>query len=63
MKNPIEAINELIKLVNIAQSRGAYSVKEASEAYAAMEFLNSAVANQQSTQEKQLTEQVERSEK
>jgi hypothetical protein len=52
MKNTIEAINELIKAVNIAQARGAYSIKEAHDAWAAIEFINNAVAqNQQAPQQ------------
>mgnify|MGYP000849606468 CR=1 FL=1 len=47
MKNAIEAINELIKAVNVAQARGTYSLKEAHDAFSAIEFLNSAVATQQ----------------
>lgn len=47
MKNAIEAINELIKATNMAQARGTYSLKESHDIYVAIEFLNSAVANQQ----------------
>lgn len=47
MKNAVEAINELIKSINIAQARGTYSLKEAYDAYNAIEFLNNIVATQQ----------------
>lgn len=62
MKNAIEAINELIKAINIAQSRGTYSLKESHDAYMAVEFLNTAVANQMAANQAQAAE-AESSEK
>lgn len=47
MKNIIEAINELVRGANIAQARGTYSLKEAHDIFAAVEFINAAIANQQ----------------
>lgn len=43
MTTVIDAINELIKGANLAQSRGAFSLKEAHDAYVAIEFINNAV--------------------
>ena len=49
MKTIIDAINELIKGANIAQGRGVYSLKEASDVYMAIDFINVAITNQQQT--------------
>jgi len=46
MTTVIDAINELIKSANVAQSRGAFSLKEAHDVYVAIDFINSAVTNQ-----------------
>jgi len=46
MTTVIDAINELIKSANVAQSRGAFTLKEAHDAYVAIDFINSAVTNQ-----------------
>jgi len=46
MTTVIDAINELIKSANVAQSRGAFTLKEAHDAYLAIDFINSAVTNQ-----------------
>lgn len=47
MKNAIDAINELIKGANLAQARGAFSLKEANDIYLAIEFINNAVQQAQ----------------
>lgn len=59
MKNAIEAINELVRAINIAQSRGTYSLKESHDAYVAVDFLNSAVANQIAANQAAQTTEVE----
>ena len=46
MTTVIDAINELIKSANLAQSRGSFSLKEAHDAYVAIEFINNAVTSQ-----------------
>jgi len=46
MTTVIDAINELIKSANVAQSRGAFTLKEAHDAYIAIDFINNAVTNQ-----------------
>jgi len=46
MKTVIDAINELIKAANTAQSRGAFSLKEAHDAYVAIELISNSVSNQ-----------------
>lgn len=53
MKNTIDAINELIKAANLAQARGAFSLKEAHDIYTAIEFINKAVQNQQAAPEQE----------
>lgn len=50
MKNAIDAINELIKAANLAQARGAFSIKEAHDIYQAIEFINNAVNATQAQQ-------------
>ena len=42
MKNVIEAINELIKGVNNAYSRGAYTMAETHDLHQAIEFIKNA---------------------
>lgn len=54
MKNAIDAINELIKTANIAQSRGALTLKEANDVYLAIEFINNAVQAQQTQVQPQI---------
>lgn len=47
MNNVIEAINELIKGVNNAYARGAYSISEAHDLHEAMEFIKNAASQPQ----------------
>lgn len=47
MTNVLEAINELIKGVNIAYARNAYSMQETRTLLSAIEFIGDAVKNQQ----------------
>lgn len=47
MNNIIEAINELIKGVNNAYSRGAYTMSETHDLHKAIEFIKSTVNNTQ----------------
>lgn len=49
MNNIIEAINELIKGVNNAYSRGAYSMSEAHSLYEAIELIKGAANSSQPT--------------
>lgn len=56
MKTIIDAINELIKGANIAQSRGVYSLKEAHDIYDGIEFINTAIASQNAAQQAPVAE-------
>lgn len=47
MNNVIDAINELIKGVNNAYTRGAYSMAEAHDLHEAMEFIKNAASTPQ----------------
>lgn len=58
MKNTIEAINELIKGCNLAQARGAFSIKEAHDLFEAIEFINNAVQAQQPQAEKSISQEA-----
>lgn len=53
MKNAtvIDAINELIKGVNIAYARNAYSMQEVRDIFNAIEFLGEVVKAQQANQQ------------
>lgn len=59
MKNltVIDAINELIKGVNTAFSRQAYSMQEVRDIYNAIEFITEAAKNQQQTGTSELTKE------
>lgn len=50
MKNVIDAINELIKGVNVAQSRGAFNLQEAHSVFEAIKYINSTIAASQNQQ-------------
>lgn len=50
MKNVIEAINELIKGVNVAQSRGVYTLSEAHDIFEAIKYINNTIASSQQQQ-------------
>lgn len=47
MTNVLDAINELIKGINVAYARNAYSMQESRALLNAIEFIGDAVKNQQ----------------
>ena len=47
MKNVIEAINELIKGVNIGQARGVYTLQEAHDIFEAIKYINTTISASQ----------------
>lgn len=51
MNNVVDAINELIKGVNNAYGRGAYSMAEAHDLHEAIEYIKSAANSQQQPEE------------
>jgi hypothetical protein len=51
MNNVVEAINEIIKGVNNAYSRGAYSMAEAHDLHEAIEYIKSAASTPQQPME------------
>jgi hypothetical protein len=57
MNNVIEAINELIKGVNNAYSRGAYTMSEAHSLHEAIEFIKNA-ATTKNQQESEIESQI-----
>lgn len=61
MKNltVIDAINDLIKGVNVAYSRQAYTMLETREIINAIEFLNETIKVQQQQQQQQVVAPVE----
>ena len=51
MNNVVEAINEIIKGVNNAYARGAYSMAEAHDLHEAIEYIKSAASTPQQPME------------
>ena len=47
MDNVVEAINELIKGINTAYSRGAYTMAESHDLHKAIEFIKKSASNTQ----------------
>ena len=46
MNNLLEAINEILKGVNVAYSRGAYTMQETHDLHIAMEFIKTAATTE-----------------
>lgn len=63
MNNVIEAINELIKGVNNAYARGAYSMAEAHDLHEAIEFIKVAASTPQQESQVQETSKKDKKEK
>ena len=64
MNNVIEAINELIKGVNNAYARGAYTMAETHDLHKAIEFIkNAANTTQQAEVENQVVNKKDKKEK
>jgi hypothetical protein len=63
MNNVIEAINELIKGVNNAYTRGAYSMAEAHDLHEAIEFIKVAASTPQQETQVQETPKKDKKEK